>query len=138
MTSFLLNLAALTVGGSVVILLLLALARWGRLRHGARWRCLLWLLLCLRMAIPVPVFPMIGGEGSRAPVQIQVPSDRPVWTATDPAPTPPQDTAEPIPSDEPHQTAPAPEQGSGESGLRALSLFQLGVVMWLSSVYPGT
>ena len=131
MTSFLLNLAALTVGGSVVILLLLALARWGRLRHGARWRCLLWLLLCLRMAIPVPIIPLVGGEEGRAPVQIQVPSDRPVWTGTDPAPAPPQDTADPVPSDEPHQTDPAPEQGSGESIVRSLSLFQLVFLLWL-------
>lgn len=69
MIDFLMDLLAMTMGGGLVILLLLFLGRMGRMRYGAKWRCLAWLLLCLRMAIPGPLLP---GDLPIAPVPIQV------------------------------------------------------------------
>lgn len=64
----LLNLTALTLGSSMAVVLL-ALA--GKIvRYGARWRCLGWLLLCLRLAVPIPLTPQTE---TRAPIQISVP-----------------------------------------------------------------
>ena len=48
MTDFLLDLLSLSLGGSLAALVLLVLSRCSRLRYGGRWRCLAWLLLCLR------------------------------------------------------------------------------------------
>lgn len=51
---------------------LLALAgRSTRARYGARWRCLAWLLLCLRLAVPFSLLPVLQ---SRALIQVPVPA----------------------------------------------------------------
>lgn len=69
MEAFLLHLGTLSLGGSAVVVLL-ALA--GKLtRYGARWRCLGWLLLCLRLVIPLPLLPQAE---TRAPIQVNVPT----------------------------------------------------------------
>lgn len=52
MADFLLRLASLSVGGAAAIALLLAVERLTDLRYAAKWRCLAWLLLCLRLAVP--------------------------------------------------------------------------------------
>ena len=50
MNRFLLDLAAISLGGGAVVLLLLLAARLTRGRYAARWRCTAWLLLSLRLA----------------------------------------------------------------------------------------
>ena len=71
MNQTLLTLGGLTLGGSAAVLLL-ALAGWGaKPRYGAKWRCWAWLLLCLRLAIPLPLMPQAQG---RAPIQVDLPT----------------------------------------------------------------
>ena len=53
MDNLLLTLAALTLGGSAAVAALALVSRSTRARYGARWRCWAWLLLCLRLAVPV-------------------------------------------------------------------------------------
>lgn len=74
MPDFLPALGALTLGGSVVVLVLSLVSRSTRSRYGARWRCWAWLLLCLRLAIPLPLLPQ-GEQEAKAPIQLTVPSD---------------------------------------------------------------
>lgn len=72
MTDFLFHLGALSLGGGLVGLALMAAGRLTRSRYAARWRCWGWLLLCLRLAIPFPFsFPNVQ---VRAPIQISSPS----------------------------------------------------------------
>lgn len=72
MTDFLFHLGALSLGGGLVGLVLMAAGLLTRSRYAARWRCWGWLLLCLRLAIPFPFsFPNIQ---VRAPIQISSPS----------------------------------------------------------------
>lgn len=72
MTDFLFHLGALSLGGGLVGLVLMAAGLLTRSRYAARWRCWGWLLLCLRLAIPFPFsFPNVQ---VRAPIQISSPS----------------------------------------------------------------
>ena len=71
MSSFLLTLGGLALGGSAAILLLALAGRLTRARYGARWRCLAWALLCLRLAVPVSLLPQVQ---QRAPVQVDIPA----------------------------------------------------------------
>ena len=74
MTDFLTRLAALSLGGGAVALVLMAAGRLTRSRYAARWRCLIWALLCLRLVIPFPLLPRSEGEGG-APIQLTAPRD---------------------------------------------------------------
>ncbi len=100
MNSILLTLGALTLGGSAAVLLLAFAGRSTRGRYGARWRCWGWLLLCLRLAVPLPL--VFRGE-TRAPIQVDIPNPPAV---TQPA-VPPHTSDLPGDSPEP----PAPSQG---------------------------
>lgn len=82
MNRFLLDLAALSLGGGAVVLLLLLAARLTRGRYAARWRCTAWLLLSLRLAVPFPLLPHTGP--AEAPVQLTVPSNPVVFTYSPP------------------------------------------------------
>ena len=57
MNQMLLTLGTLTLGGSAAVLLLALAGRSTRGRYGAKWRCWGWLLLCLRLAVPLPLLP---------------------------------------------------------------------------------
>ena len=70
MTEFLVRLAGLTLGGGAAILLLLLLARLTGRRYGARWRCWIWLLLALRLAVPVPLLP--NRPAQAAPIRLGI------------------------------------------------------------------
>ena len=67
MNQFLLTLGGLALGGSAAILLLALAGRSTRARYGARWRCWAWALLCLRLALPFPLFPQAQAG---APIQV--------------------------------------------------------------------
>ena len=72
MTDFLFYLGALSLGGGLVGLILMATGLLTRSRYAARWRCWGWLLLCLRLAIPLPFsFPNVQVH---APIQLHSPS----------------------------------------------------------------
>ena len=59
MDRFLANLAALSLGGAAAIALGALVRRFTKKRYGARWRCWLWLILCLPLLCccgpPVPI-----------------------------------------------------------------------------------
>ena len=99
---WLLRLLSLSAGGALAILLLLAIERLAGLRYAAKWRCLAWLLLCLRLGITLtlsmnPIMPT-------APIRVEVPADavlyRPVAPQTERTPAAPQ----------PSQNAPEEEE----------------------------
>lgn len=126
MTEFLVRLAGLTLGGGAAILLLLLLARLTGRRYGARWRCWIWLLLALRLAVPVPLLP--NRPAQAASIQLTAPWDPVIYhytpTAaetgqgqTPPAATPPAGTA---------ADAAAPAEGF------AVTLGQVLFALWLA------
>ena len=82
MSDFLIHLAALSLGGGVVALILMLTARFTHARYAARWRCWVWLVLCLRLAVPLPLLP--DRPAQPAPIQLPVVADRGVRR---PAPT---------------------------------------------------
>lgn len=79
MTEFLAVLGTLTLGGAVAIGALALMARFSRARYAARWRCWLWLLLCVRLIIPVPIRLPERVE-VQPPIQITAPSDTVIYT----------------------------------------------------------
>lgn len=112
MTEFLLALATLTLGGAVAVVVFALATRASRTRYGARWRCWIWLLLCLRLLIPYSFLPELD-EVREAPIQISTPSDTVIFEYDFPEqPAPPVVTGgdlAPSPSPTvPAQTTPAP------------------------------
>lgn len=143
MIDFLAQLAALSLGGGLVILLLLLAGGLLRMKYAARWRCLGWLLLCLRLAIPFSAFSLLPAqqqEQPRAPIQLNIPTDRVIYTYR-PAP----EQTDPTRSDQ-TGTQPSHTPGTvGESSSAdptvpeqtatagfALSLSQVLFALWLT------
>ena len=122
MTDFLTDLLAVTMGGGLVILLLLFLGRVGRMRYGAKWRCLAWLLLCLRMAVPGPLLPA-DVSIAPAPIQVELPGDRVVYQAG-PVGESPQ------PGEGFEERAPAP--AAPEEPAVSISASQLLFALWVT------
>lgn len=132
-------LGALTLGGSVVVVLFALASRASRGRYGARWRCWVWGLLCLRLVIPFSLFSLIEEERP-APIQLSLPSDPvlyeytpPQSSAAPPADPSPAGTAEP--AAQPALSAPADAQ-TNETQERAfsVSLSQIVVFLWLTGM----
>lgn len=137
MSDFLTHLAALSLGGALAGLALMAVARFTRTRYAARWRCLAWLLLCLRLVIPVQLLPQHSME--QAPIQLTAPAmERPILPQTSSQPSqsqgqpsqgntpsssqtfqPPATSEEPPPSPDPI------------SPLSTLSLSHVLLLVWL-------
>ena len=118
MTLFLLTLGGLTLGGSAAILLLALAGRSTRARYGARWRCWAWALLCLRLALPFPLFPRAQES---APLQVDVPRDTLLTpnlspTGSSPVPTQPP---EPDPEGSGAASTSAPSEGGDTSDQNA-------------------
>lgn len=135
MTDVLTRMAGVSLGGGAVVVLLLVLGRVTRGRYGARWRCWAWLLLALRLAVPLPLLP--EGNAS-APIQIQVPPDRVLYHATaaprpsGPAPSQPVQTAATSPAasqstDAPEEQTPAYIQQTGPT----ITAGNLLMALWL-------
>ena len=83
MSDFLIHLAALSLGGGVVALILMLTARFTHARYAARWRCWVWLVLCLRLAVPLPLLP--DRPAQQAPIQLPVVEDRVVLRPAPPS-----------------------------------------------------
>lgn len=125
MADFLLRLLSLSAGGALAILLLLVIERLAGLRYAAKWRCLAWLLLCLRLGITLslsmnPIMPT-------APIRVEVPADaviyRPVAPQTERTPAAPQ----------PSQNAPVQEERDTmeqASQRRPVKLSEALFVLW--------
>ena len=140
MTEILTTVGAHTLGGGAAVALLALFSRAGRARIGAKWRCLAWLLLCLRLAVPLPLLPRLQ-ELVQAPIRLPTPPDTVIYTppapgggqSPDAAPDPPP-AAGTAPSggqqDLPASPS-APAQGSGGTA-RSLSTAQILFLLWLA------
>ena len=146
MSDFLLRLTALSLGGAAVIALLLLVGKLTAGRYGARWRCWAWLLLCLRLAVPLT---LPGLPQDRAPSQLPAPQDTVLYQppvhipdqAPDPGGTaetapPPAESgdgwATPAPAETPSgEPGPVPAEPAPAEGF-ALSLSQLLFAVWLA------
>ena len=123
MDECLMDLFALSLGGGVVALVLMGVARVTRTRYGAKWRCVIWALLCLRLIILLPLVPQV-----QAPVQMTVPQmDRPVAVSAAPSVTPDEGTSSPLRPDE-KEEASAPTLSHIVGGVWLLGM--CGVLVW--------
>lgn len=132
MSDFLITLAEITLTMSAVILLLLLLGPILARRYAIRWRYWAWLAVAVRLLIP------LNFSLPEAPVQLETPPDRVVYTAppavNTPAPvstdyTPVVSTAAPVQPDvsQPEATIPAPQPA-----VRSLTLSQVLFWVWLA------
>lgn len=136
------TLGALTLGGSAAVILFALASRASRTRYGARWRCWVWALLCLRLAIPFSFFSLYQEE-SQAPIQLSLPSDTVLYEYTPPQQSAPQPSVEPAGA--PGNTA----QPSADTPVKAdldtqaddapkrefsISLSEVVVILWLAGV----
>ena len=131
MGEFLQHLTALSLGGGLVILVLMAAARLTGSRYAARWRCWVWLLLCLRLAVPLPLLPQASERA--APIQLPTVEDRVVLQ---PTPSPAASASEPGPETQPSPN-PAPEisaPGALPKEPFSLSAWQLLFALWLAGM----
>lgn len=125
MTDLLMTLAEISLTMSAVILLLLALGPLLARRYAARWRYWAWLVVAVRLLVPLNL------SLPRAPVQLEAPADRIVYTYTPPAapsaaPAGPEFSAEspaPLPSVPPETPAGA---------VRSLTLGSVAAWVWLA------
>lgn len=123
MDECLMDLFALSLGGGVVALVLMGVARLTRARYAAKWRCVIWALLCLRLIILMPLLPQV-----QAPVQMTVPQmDRPVAVSAAPTVAPNTGTAPHIHPDE-EEKAPALTMSHIVGGVWLLGM--CGVLVW--------
>lgn len=123
MDECLMDLFALALGGGVVALVLMGVARLTRARYAAKWRCVIWALLCLRLIILLPLVPQV-----QAPVQMTVPQmDRPVAVSAAPTVAPDGGTSSLLRPDE-KKEAPALTMSHIVSGVWLLGM--CGVLVW--------
>jgi len=144
---FLLSLGALSLGGSVAVVLFALASRTSRTRYGARWRCWVWGLLCLRMAIPFSLLPPDEAE-RQTPIQLELPSDAILYEYKLPqpgAPLPPDGTASPPePTTQPSASIPVQsgqtEPQTNEMPPRefTISLSEIAAMIWLAGVVVTT
>lgn len=135
MNPILLTLGALTLGGSAAVLLLAWAGHASRGRYGAKWRCWAWMLLCLRLAIPMPL--VFHGE-SHAPLQMDVPNpaitQRPQVTA--PPSRPEGSQGDPVLPAFPESPTPAPspdrEPSTEPEAKRPISVSFILLTVWLT------
>lgn len=133
MSQVLLTLGGLTLGGSAAVGLLALAGRPARGRYGTRWRCWGWLLLCLRLALPLPL--AFHGE-ARAPIRMDVPN--PAVTQTPPATAPPPGGGQmdPVPPAAPEVSAPAAPQNRdpvvGPEAASPIPVSHILMAVWLT------
>ena len=132
MSDFLITLAEITLTMSAVILLLLLLGPILARRYAIRWRYWAWLAVAVRLLIPLNL------SLPEAPVQLETPPDRVVYTAppavSTPAPvstdyTPVVSTAAPA---QPDLTQPEEAVPAVQPAVRSLTLSQVLFWVWLA------
>lgn len=128
MNNLLFSLAALSLGGGAAVVLLALAARVSREKYAARWRCWVWLILCVRLAIPVTFAP----QSRPQPIKIQVPSDVVIFSPVPAESTPPTPVQPTVPEptqpsgQEPDRPTPKPE-----APRREVTLYEAIRVLWL-------
>lgn len=123
MDECLMDLFALSLGGGVLALVLMGVARVTRARYAAKWRCVIWALLCLRLIILLPLVPQV-----QAPVQMTVPQmGRPVAVSAAPSVTLDEGTTSPLRPDG-KEEAPALTISHMVGGVWLLGM--CGVLVW--------
>lgn len=135
MTDLLSALGTLSLGGSLAIGALALLAHFSRARYAARCRCWVWLLLCLRLAVPVSIQLPVQTEIQR-PIQLPVPNNTVIYSYEQ---NPPQ-IQQPISPDPPDITQPvtpaptpdaAPPQNTDEPTQKMeITLFHVITALW--------
>ena len=136
MSQFLLTLAGLSLGGGIAVLVLALAGRSTRARYGARWRCWAWVLLCLRLAVPLSLVPQAR---EAAPIQLPLPQAG-VLSPVSPTPVQPgPDSSAPAEEVSPGGDLSAPAgtgagdvPASGGPSLPALSPQTLLFALWLA------
>lgn len=148
-TDLLPTLGALTLGGSAAVILFALASRASRARYGARWRCWVWGLLCLRLAIPFSLLSLYEEE-HQAPIQLSLPSDAVIYEYTPPQPSAPQPANTPPTGTSDHAAQPSAGTpvGTGQTDTPAgeipveetpsrefsISLSEIVVLLWLAGV----
>lgn len=128
MSDFLITLAEITFTMSAVILLLLLLGPLLSRRYAVRWRYWAWLAVAVRLLIP------INFSLPEAPVQLETPPDRVVYTAPPAVSTPAPISPAPAPTagmPAPPAIAP-PERTDPAPAARSLTLSQVLFWVWLT------
>ena len=132
MTEFLTNLTSLTMGGTVAVVVMALTARMSRARYAARWRCWLWLLLCLRLLVTVSI-ELPERTEIKAPIQITAPSDIVIFEEKEPEPLPvpgptqPSTPATPVPIPSVPTTPSVPAVAEPE---KQITLYQIVFAIW--------
>lgn len=119
MNDSLIALISFSLGGAIVIVLLAVAAHGSRSRYAARWRCWVWLVVCLRLLIPVSLIP----EKQAPPIQLSIPNNVVIHVPE----------RNPLPPDVPEKNAadcPASETPVIEERTKTLSLFQIAGIVW--------
>lgn len=139
MTELLSNLGPLSLGGSLVIGVLALLAHFSRTRYAARWRCWVWLLLCLRLAIPISI-QLPDQTKFHRPIQLPAPSNTVIYSYNQTAPQP-QQPISPAPPNVTQSVAPAPAPNTAPSqnvdeptSKVEITLFQALSIVWVLGV----
>lgn len=148
LSDLLMTLGAMTLGGAAAVILFAVTARASRTRYAARWRCWIWALLCLRLAIPFSAF-SLRPETSRAPIRVSMPSDTVVYEYDRPWASEPARPNSPIGSDatgtpsttrEPNAVQPSvtptteDQPAQPEAEKVAVSLSEIVAVVWLAGM----
>ena len=127
---FLSTLAEITLTMSVVILLLLALgpllARW----YAPQWRYWAWLAVAVRLLLPV------NFSLPQAPVALESPIDRVIYTVPGPEPSPAPAVSPQAPTGQEAANLPAavPSRPDTQPTVRSLTLSQALFWTWLSGM----
>ena len=130
MSDFLITLAEITLTMSAVILLLLLLGPILARRYAIRWRYWAWLAVAVRLLIP------INFSLPEAPVQLETPPDRVVYTAPPAVTTPSPVSTAPAPVTgapaQPAVTQPEEAASTPQPVFRSLTLSQVLFWVWLT------
>lgn len=140
--NLLLNIGAVSLGGAIAVVVLALAARIFRFRYAPKWRCWIWLLLCVRMLLPFSLLSMIEPE-RKAPIQIQIPTEVETEEYISPAPqsTPAGNLQTPVPTDTgafqeapAHGDEPTDREQSPSIPKDRISLPQILIGVWLTGI----
>lgn len=138
MNELLSTMVSLTIGGAAAICVLALIARLSRTRYAARWRCWAWILLCLRLAIPMSIQLPKQMEVQR-PIQIPTPTDAVIYTygPDEPQLQPPVvlqpevTLPEKLPTDEKFKPS---DHDNTTVRNREITLYEIVTIVWIAGV----